>query len=203
MEGAKSTPCVRSDPLLRMESDHSIASYKSCVSNGGFDHDRGTDSGGGFDQDRCTGNSGAGGGIVVKALIEKHKSFQDRLMNAKVADFDVKRKSLAKTCALLSASYANCLDAGARHHGDDRTERVECVDDFVSIADDTTMISFRLAARMPPRNADSLTETDLAPVCRRQHRDGLLRPLDVVDYVPWNRSKPNAGSKGGGAVGCI
>lgn len=124
MEGAKSTPCVRSDPLLRMESDHSIASYKSCVSSSGFDHDRGT------------GSSG-GGGVIVKALIEKHKSFQDRLMGAKVADFDVKRKSLAKTCALLSASYANCVDAGARQHGDDRTEPVECVDDFVSTEDDT------------------------------------------------------------------
>lgn len=144
MEGAKSTPCVRSDPLLRMESDHSIASYKSCVSNGGFDHDRGTDSGGGFDYDRGTNSGGGfdhdrgtggggGGGVVVKALIEKHKSFQDRLINAKVADFDVKRKSLAKTCALLSESYANCVGAGARHHGDDRTEPVECVDDFVSI----------------------------------------------------------------------
>lgn len=138
MEGAKSTPCVRSDPLLRMESDHSIASYKSCVSNGGFDHDRGIDSGG-FDHNRGTGSGG--GGVIVKALIEKHKSFQDRLINAKVADFDVKRKSLAKTCALLSASYANCVDAGARHHGDDRTEPVECIDDFVSIGDDTTTIT--------------------------------------------------------------
>jgi len=62
---------------------------------------------------------------TVKALIDKHKSFQDKLLNAKVNDFNTKKKSFANACQNLCASYNDCI----KMDGD--SKQVENVENFV------------------------------------------------------------------------
>ncbi|XP_060856020.1 uncharacterized protein LOC132933759 [Metopolophium dirhodum] len=62
---------------------------------------------------------------TVKALIDKHRSFQDKLLNAKVNDFNTKKKSFANACQNLCASYNDCI----KMDGD--SKQVENVENFV------------------------------------------------------------------------
>lgn len=112
MEGAKSTPCVRATaPILaRDSSDHSMGSYKSCEA---------------YHDDSEVRDEQP---VSVRSLIEKHKSFQDKLINAKMTDFDVKRKSFVSACETLKNTHRDC----AQHVvGDARP--VEDVEDFVRL----------------------------------------------------------------------
>lgn len=63
----------------------------------------------------------------VKALIDKHRSFQDKLLNAKVNDFNAKKKSFANAYKNLYGSYNDCI----KMEGD--TKQVENVDSFVRL----------------------------------------------------------------------
>lgn len=64
---------------------------------------------------------------TVKALIEKHKSFQDKLLKAKINNFNTKKKSFANACQNLCASYNDCIkmDGDSKH--------VENVESFVRL----------------------------------------------------------------------
>lgn len=62
---------------------------------------------------------------TVKALIDKHKSFQDKLLNAKINDFSTKKKSFSNACQNLCASYNDCI----KMDGD--AKQVENVESFV------------------------------------------------------------------------
>ncbi|XP_022166696.1 uncharacterized protein LOC111031172 [Myzus persicae] len=61
----------------------------------------------------------------VKALIDKHRLFQDKLLNAKVNDFNTKKKSFANACESFCASYNDCK----KMEGD--SGQVENVENFV------------------------------------------------------------------------
>ncbi|CAI6354777.1 unnamed protein product [Macrosiphum euphorbiae] len=62
---------------------------------------------------------------TVKALIDKHRSFQDKLLNAKVNDFNTKKKSFVNACQNLCASYNDCIQM------DGDSKQVENVENFV------------------------------------------------------------------------
>ncbi|XP_060845534.1 uncharacterized protein LOC132925130 [Rhopalosiphum padi] len=91
IEGTKSLPCIElSSPILNT-SDHSFASYKSFNTV----HEREI-------QKPTEVRSN------VKALIDKHRSFQENLLNSQVNDFNTKQKSFANACKNVGASDNDC-----------------------------------------------------------------------------------------------
>ncbi|VVC35068.1 Hypothetical protein CINCED_3A000032 [Cinara cedri] len=102
----KSVPYMSVTSRILDKSDDSMASFKSCVT----------------DTEREIENSRPS----VKALIEKHKSFQNQIMNAKETNFDVKNKSFANACENLNTSYNDCC---RNMEGD--TQRVDKVENVV------------------------------------------------------------------------
>lgn len=64
---------------------------------------------------------------TVKALIDKHRSFQDKLLNAKVNDFNTKKKLFVNACQNLCASYNDCIQM------DGDSKQVENVENFVRL----------------------------------------------------------------------
>lgn len=110
VEGSKSMPCIEKSPKL-VESDHSLTSYKSFnteVENG--DTSKAV-------EDHST----------VKALIKKHTSFQENLINSKITNFNIKKKSFANACEKLNKAYNDCINM----EGD--SNRVDNVEEFVRI----------------------------------------------------------------------
>lgn len=113
MEGTKSMPCIElTSPILDASSDHSFASYKSFNTVHEREIQKPTE---------IRSN--------VKALIDKHRSFQENLLiNGKVNDFndDNDQKSFANDYGNLSApGSADCMQM----KGD--TKHVENVENVV------------------------------------------------------------------------
>ncbi|CAH1732021.1 unnamed protein product [Aphis gossypii] len=104
IEGTKSMPCIElSSPILD-ESDHSFASYKSFNTV----HER--------EPIEIRTN--------VKALIDKHRSFQENLLNAKGYDFKTKQKPFINARKNVCTSN-DCI----KMQGD--TKQVENVENIV------------------------------------------------------------------------
>ncbi|XP_060845535.1 uncharacterized protein LOC132925131 [Rhopalosiphum padi] len=108
IECTKSMPCIEFPSPILDTSNHSLGSYKSC------DVVREQEI-----QKPIERSSN------VKALIEKHRSFQDKLLNAKVNDFNTKKKSFANAYKNLCSTYNDCI----KMKGD--TKQVENVNSFV------------------------------------------------------------------------
>lgn len=113
VKSAKSTPCIESPPLLDHainDSDHSLLSYKSCNAV----------------EDRKTDKSiSENNRPSVKALINKHKLFQEKLFNAKVTKFNLNKKTFTTACENL---YDSSND---RIHMEGDSKRKDDVDNFV------------------------------------------------------------------------
>jgi len=110
IEGTKSLPCIElSSPILNT-SDHSFASYKSFNTV----HEREI-------QKPTEVRSN------VKALIDKHRSFQENLLNSQVNDFNTKQKSFANACKNVGASDNDCTQM----KGD--TKQMENVENVVRL----------------------------------------------------------------------
>lgn len=105
----KSTPCIEFPTILDADS---LSSYISC--NTDIEE---TESRKSTDKYNSVGS--------VKALIDKHNSFQDKLFNAKITNFDIKKKSFANACKDLSESYKDCMNM------DGDSERMDNVKNFV------------------------------------------------------------------------
>jgi len=109
IEGTKSLPCIElSSPILDV-SDHSMASYKSFNTV----HER--------EIQKSTERH-----LNVKALIDKHKSFQENSLKAQVNDF-TNQKSFENTCENVCASYNDFI----KMKGD--TKQMENVENFVRL----------------------------------------------------------------------
>jgi len=94
IERTKSLPCIElTSPILAASENDSLRSYKSCKAV----HEQE------ILQKPPEKRS------KVKALIDKHKSFQDKLLNAKVNDFNTKKKSFANACENLCTSFNDCI----------------------------------------------------------------------------------------------
>lgn len=93
VDGTKSMPCIElTSPILDASSDHSFASYKSFNTTYEQEIQRHTE---------IRPN--------VKALIDKHKSFQENLLtNAKVNDYS-DQKSFTSDCEHLSSPDNGCI----------------------------------------------------------------------------------------------
>ncbi|VVC25799.1 Hypothetical protein CINCED_3A024559 [Cinara cedri] len=109
MEIARSVPCMNVTSRILDKPDNSMGFFKSCVT----DPER--------EFEKLTEKSRPS----VKSLIDKHRLFQNKLMDAKVADFNVKKKSFAIACENLNTSYDCCRNM----EGD--TQRVDKVENFV------------------------------------------------------------------------
>eukprot|EP00102_Acyrthosiphon_pisum_P013504 XP_008183104.1 PREDICTED: uncharacterized protein LOC100168914 isoform X2 [Acyrthosiphon pisum] len=109
IDGTKSMPCIElAPPILDESSDHSFASYQSFNTLHEWEIK---------DHTEIRPN--------VKALIDKHRSFQENLLtNVKVNDSD--QKSFANDCQRLSVSDKDCIQM----KGD--TKQVENVEDEVN-----------------------------------------------------------------------
>jgi len=111
IDGTKSMPCIElASPILDASSDHSFASYKSFNTVHEQEIQKPTE---------IRPN--------VKALIDKHRSFQENLLiNAKVNDFNYcDQKSFANDCERLNAPDNVCTQM----KGD--TKQVENDEDVV------------------------------------------------------------------------
>jgi len=107
IESTKSMPCIElSSPILD-GSDHSFASYKSFNTV----HER--------EPIEIRTN--------VKALIDKHRSFQENLLNAKGYDFKTKQKSFTNARKNVCTSNNDCIEM----QGD--TKQVENVENIVRL----------------------------------------------------------------------
>lgn len=115
-ENTKSLPCVELSSLLSDKSDHTMSS-DSCRTDGAAAPV--TDS-------AETENPTAESRPSVKALVSKYRSFQDKLINAKLTDFNVKKKSFATACENLNTSYNDCC---MNMEGD--MKRIDKVENFV------------------------------------------------------------------------
>lgn len=115
VENAKSVPSMveLSSSIFGTSSDHSISSYKSC-----------TDAEADAIPARIE-KSTAENRPSVKVLIDKHRSFQDKL--ARTGLTDLKKKSYVTDCENLNVSY----DGFCRNMEGD-TKRVDKVENFVS-----------------------------------------------------------------------
>ncbi|XP_015371441.1 PREDICTED: uncharacterized protein LOC107167065 [Diuraphis noxia] len=92
VDKTKSLPRIElTSPILVTSENDSLRSYKSCKAVQEQEQKP---------TERCS---------KVKALIEKHKSFQDKLLNAKVNDFNAKKKSFSNACENLCTSYNDCI----------------------------------------------------------------------------------------------
>lgn len=122
VETAKSMPCVQTTaPILpRDTSDHSMDSYKSCIAY----HDLEV-----LGAERPS----------VKLLIEKHKSFQEKLITIKTMDSDVKKKSIVVAGETLKKSYKYCVQHVA---GD--VKSTEDIEDYVRSLSYTVLSRFYL-----------------------------------------------------------
>jgi len=95
VEGTESMPCIElTYPILDVSSDHSFASYKSFNTTHEYEIQKPTE---------IRPN--------VKALIDKHKSFQEKLLiNTKVNDFNYSdQKSFASDCEYLNTLGNDCI----------------------------------------------------------------------------------------------
>lgn len=107
IEGTKSMPCIElSSPILD-GSDHSFASYKSFNTV----HER--------EPIEIRTN--------VKALIDKHRSFQENLLNIKGYDFKTKQKLFTNDRKNVCISNNGCIEM----QGD--TKQVENVENIVRL----------------------------------------------------------------------
>lgn len=104
----KSTPCIEFSNILDADS----LSYVSCNTD-----TEDTESRKSTEKYYPVGS--------VKALIDKHNSFQDKIFNAKVTNFDIKKRSFANACKDLSESYKDCMNM------DGDSERMDNVKNFV------------------------------------------------------------------------
>lgn len=109
----KSTPCMEMPSILDA-SDHSLDSFKSF--NG--DDDKKIDK-------KTKFNSN------VKTLIEKHNSFHEKSLDAKIINFNVKKKNFSNACEKLNTSYTDCMKISMNMEGDSKP--VENVENFVRI----------------------------------------------------------------------
>jgi len=111
IDGTKSMPCIElAPPILDESSDHSFGSYKSFNTLHEWEVQ---------DHTQIRTN--------VKALIDKHRSFQENLLiNVKVSDSNYSdQKSFANDCERLSVRDNDCIQM----KGD--TKQVENVEDVV------------------------------------------------------------------------
>jgi len=111
IDGTKSMPCIElASPILDASSDHSIASYKSFNTVHEWETQKPTEK-----------------RPNVKALIDKHRSFQENLLiNAKVNDFNYSdQKSFSDDRERLSEPDNDCIQM----KGD--TKQVENVEEVV------------------------------------------------------------------------
>lgn len=95
IDGTKSMPCIElASPILDASSDHSITSYKSFNTVHEWEMQKPTEK-----------------RPDVKALIDKHRSFQENLLiNAKVNDFNHNdQKSFANDRESLSEQDNDCI----------------------------------------------------------------------------------------------
>lgn len=91
IEYTKSTPCIETpSPILSQienVSDHSLSSYKSCTTVEDQEIDKPI-------EPRSS----------VKALIDKHRLFQEKLFNAKITKFNINKKTFTTACENLRNS---------------------------------------------------------------------------------------------------
>lgn len=106
----KSMPCLEMPTILDADS---LSSYKTCNTDTAEDT---------ANIEKSTEKVSS-----VKALIDKHKSFQDKLLNAKVTNFDIKKRSFANACKDLSQTYKDCVNM------DGDSERMDNVKNFVRL----------------------------------------------------------------------
>lgn len=110
IENANSASCFEIPSILGA-SDDSILSYKSF--NAADD----------LKTEKPTPPSNAN----VRALIDKHNSFQEKSLKAKLNDFETKKKSFMAAGIKLNESYRDCVNMEGDSNG------VENIENFVSI----------------------------------------------------------------------
>lgn len=110
VEGSKSMPCIEK-PSKLVDSDYSLTSYKSLNT----------------EAENRDINKAVENNFTVKALIKKHTSFQENLINSKITNFNLKKKSFANACEKLNKAYKDCVNM----EGD--SNRVDNVEEFVRI----------------------------------------------------------------------
>lgn len=111
IEGTRSMPSIEMASPILVASDHSLTSYKDCNTV----------------HERETNKPTAKRRSKVRALIEKHFSFQEKVINAKVNNFNIKKKSFSNACENLCISYNDCI----KMEGD--TKKLDNVNNFVRL----------------------------------------------------------------------
>lgn len=111
IEGTRSMPSIELASPILVESDHSLTSYKSCNTV----------------HEREINKPPAEKHSKVRSLIDKHRSFQEKVLNTKVNDFNTKKKSFDNACENLCISYNDCI----KMEGD--TKQLDNVNNFVRL----------------------------------------------------------------------
>jgi len=110
IEGTKSMPCIELASPILVSSDQSLGSSE--ILNAVHQQEI---------------NKPTAKRSNVKALINKHRLFQEKILNVKVNDFNTKKKLFGNACKNLCTSYNECT----KMEGD--TKQVETVENFVRL----------------------------------------------------------------------